>query len=93
MLEIYWLSTPLLTVKKESKYSSETLVFSGEPYSNTLMCKIWWASPFIGEWQLKNEWSKREEVVVESDGVPPLVQHVGQVPYGNGAVIGGLANV
>ena len=34
---------------------------------------------------------EKEQEVVESDR--PLVPDVGQIPYGNGAVIGGLANV
>jgi len=36
---------------------------------------------------------KEQKVVVERHRVRPLVPDVGQVPYGNGAVIGGLANV
>jgi len=36
---------------------------------------------------------EKEQELVEHDRVRPLVPDVGLVPYGNGAVIGGLADV
>jgi len=49
------------------------------------MCEIWTADLGVPE--------KVQEVVVERYRVRPLGPDVGQVPYGNGAVIGDNSNV